>query len=140
MYANAITTIENLDGLQQLEHLWLNENSISKIEVLIFVNFNNVSFLLSFKGLSGAKHLKELNLASNQIKSIGSLFFLSSVIHRIDYPFLGTSLAENTELEVLNLADNTISSFQVKLSLKKKTFIHLFLKGHNYINGVTKIT
>jgi Leucine-rich repeat (LRR) protein len=60
-----------------------------------------------------------LNLASNQIKSIGSLFFLSSVIHRIDYPFLGTSLAENTELEVLNLADNTISSFQVKLSLKK---------------------
>jgi hypothetical protein len=32
---------------------------------------------------------------------------------------LGQSLAENTELEVLNLADNKISSFQVKKTLSK---------------------
>mgnify|MGYP002474069847 CR=1 FL=1 len=100
MYANAIKTIENLDGLQQLESLWLNENLITKIEVrLSFILFFlklYIDLFLKFKGLSGAKNLRELNLASNQIR------------------FKGQSNPKNTELKVLNLADNKISSFQVK--------------------------
>ncbi|CAF3420460.1 unnamed protein product [Rotaria sp. Silwood1] len=69
-----IERIEGLDACTNLQELWITECKL--------------------QGLSGAKRLKELNLASNQIR------------------FIGTSLAENTELEVLNLADNKISSFQ----------------------------
>jgi hypothetical protein len=50
--------------------------------------------------------------------------FLPLLTNKSDIDFLGQSLAENTELEVLNLADNKISSFQVRMTLKTKKFTH----------------
>ena len=58
----------------------LNENLITKIEVCNFYCFLlmvvTLDLLLSYKGLSGAKDLKELNLASNQIKIYWCVFSL----------------------------------------------------------------
>ncbi len=49
---------------------------------------------------------------------------------------LGQSLAENTELEVLNLADNKISSFQVK----KKHFRKTYWKLNSLSKDITILT
>ncbi|CAF3373605.1 unnamed protein product [Rotaria socialis] len=91
--------IEGLSGCTKLQRLYLYANSIKTIENLNGLKrleylWLNENLITKIEGLSGAKNLKELNLASNQIR------------------FIGTSLAENTELDTLNLADNKISSFQ----------------------------
>ncbi|CAF0756740.1 unnamed protein product [Didymodactylos carnosus] len=91
--------IQGLHRCTSLERLYLYANSIKKIENLenltrleyLWLNENSISVI---EGLSKAKCLRELNLASNQIK------------------YIGTSLIENIDLEVLNLADNKITSFQ----------------------------
>ncbi|CAF3540202.1 unnamed protein product [Adineta steineri] len=94
-----LTQIEGLNRCTHLQRLYLYANAIKTIERLDGLQrlehlWLNENLITKIEGLSGAKHLKDLNLASNQIK------------------FIGTSLAENTELQVLNLADNKISSFQ----------------------------
>jgi Leucine-rich repeat (LRR) protein len=70
--------------------------------------------------------------------------FLFRLINKTNIDYLGQSLAANTELEVLNLADNKISSFQVRITLKKMKFkyslkMKLFIEGYYYINGITQI-
>lgn len=59
--------------------------------------------------------------------------------HQIISYLLGQSLAENTELEVINLADNKISSFQVKIPFEQKMhiIIKLFIEGYYHINSIT---
>jgi len=37
LYSNEITTIDNLDHMSELELLWLNDNHISAIQVLIAI-------------------------------------------------------------------------------------------------------
>ncbi|UJR26994.1 hypothetical protein I4U23_008301 [Adineta vaga] len=94
-----LTQIEGLSRCSHLQRLYLYANAITTIEHLGSLQqlehlWLNENLITKIEGLASAKHLKDLNLASNQIKSIGA------------------SLGENTELEVLNLADNKISSFQ----------------------------
>ncbi|CAF0783988.1 unnamed protein product [Adineta ricciae] len=91
--------IEGLSRCSRLQRLYLYANAITTIEHLNGLQqlehlWLNENLITKIEGLASAKHLKDLNLASNQIK------------------YIGMSLAENTELEVLNLADNKISSFQ----------------------------
>jgi len=37
LYSNEITKINHLDHLSELEHLWLNDNHISNIEVSVLI-------------------------------------------------------------------------------------------------------
>ncbi|XP_062326280.1 leucine-rich repeat-containing protein 9 [Osmerus eperlanus] len=77
LYDNQITDIYNLELLVNLQVLWLNNNFITLI-----------------KGLNTLQNLKELNLADNNIETIG---------HSLDL---------NVNLQNLNLSGNKISSFK----------------------------
>ena len=78
LYDNKIKRIENIGHFLDLEVLWLNINDIEEIEVsgieFVLINFENLFLNRSFpfQGLTELRKLKELNLAQNKIKRIGS--------------------------------------------------------------------
>ena len=103
-----------------------------------FLRWSLISMFDS-KGLASAKQLRDLNLASNQIKCIGSSDLRATSMASFA-SFSGTSLADNTELEVLNLADNQITSFQVSSGTTTSTSDERSVLGHHHVDHAAQTT
>mmetsp|Transcript_34109 Transcript_34109/g.96662 ORF Transcript_34109/g.96662 Transcript_34109/m.96662 type:complete len:1474 (-) Transcript_34109:585-5006(-) len=96
---NSIEVIEGLDGCRRLRQLYLYSNRIRRISNLNLLTQLEVLWLADnqivvLEGLENLEKLRELNLARNQIDQIGDL------------------LSHNSNLEILNLADNQIGAFK----------------------------
>ncbi|KAI9017610.1 hypothetical protein BC832DRAFT_545188 [Gaertneriomyces semiglobifer] len=95
----AVGAIRGLDALTELRELYLYGNRIRRIEGLdnckslgkLWLCDNDISVLENLQHLG---KLRELHLGNNQIESVGD------------------ALAQNTQLEVLNLSGNRTSSFR----------------------------
>ena len=94
---NALTTIENLEPLQDLRQVYLQENLIKDIRGLdtltnlVSLNLAN-NFIGTLQGLSALPNLKSLNLKQNRLR------FVEDVMH----------LTECPNIETLNLSENKI--------------------------------
>eukprot|EP01138_Halocafeteria_seosinensis_P014919 gb/GECG01015230.1/.p1 GENE.gb/GECG01015230.1/~~gb/GECG01015230.1/.p1 ORF type:complete len:2060 (+),score=282.85 gb/GECG01015230.1/:1-6180(+) len=101
-----IKKIENLDHLSDLRTLVLDSNGLAEITGLenlvalrkLWINDNKIR---EIKGLEHLSQLKELSLARNRIEEIGD------------------ALDPNQKLEELNLAHNRIGHFKELLSLRR---------------------
>ncbi|XP_030628203.1 leucine-rich repeat-containing protein 9 [Chanos chanos] len=94
-----LTEISGLQRCLQLQKLYLYDNKICQIENLdslvnlqvLWLNSNRITVI---EGLNSLENLTELNLADNSVATIGH------------------SLDRNTNLRILNLSGNNISSFK----------------------------
>jgi len=149
---NSIQTIEKtaFDGFSYLTDLFLNDNSISKIDSDIFAQITNLEWLslknnciksinpLAFESL---KKLIGLNLAGNELsviepntfKGLSCLKLLNLKENKIE-SILSNQFSGLVSLEVLNLSSNMIVNLSEDLFNPLNELKELYLNGNKLKN------
>ena len=121
-----LSEIVPLGHIRYLEEIWLNQNSIKKIEGFekctnlkrIFICENQIERI---EGLDTCENLEVLWLNENRIDSLQGLLKLFSLkqlhVSRNSISRIGSSLSNLRKLEDLNLSGNLIGSFKEILHL-----------------------
>ncbi|ORY40328.1 L domain-like protein [Neocallimastix californiae] len=126
--AQDIEEIEGLEKAYALEKLWICETKITKIKGLDVCNKLEELYLYANKikkieGLCNNIHIKKLWLFSNEIEKIENISHLKQLedlnISGNKIKYIKNSLAENTNLKILSIAGNQLSSFNDVLNLTR---------------------